>query len=59
MVHHAGTFLGDTLAEYYKFRTGEDNLLLFLFQQYYHNMKQQYQFFLQQGVFSSLPAVKE
>ena len=46
MVQHAGTFLdGDTLVEHYKFITWENNLLLFLFQQYYHNMEQQYQQF--------------
>lgn len=46
VVQHAGTSLdGDTLVEHYKFITWENNLLLFLFQQYCHNMKQQYQQF--------------
>jgi len=44
VVQHAGTFLdGDTLVEPYKFITWTNNLLLFLFQCDYHNMKQQYQ----------------
>jgi hypothetical protein len=38
---------GDSVEEYYKFQTGENRYsMLYLFRQYYHNMKQQYQYFL-------------